>query len=178
MDIGKRIKARRKELGLSAEELAKLIGVSPATVYRYESADIMNMKTDKLKPIAEALNTTPVFLMGWGEQKDEFTELFRKAISEVINNADITDMQSAGLEIAELCEIAHGDINLTLEKAFKIADALGISLDELLGRETIRAPAIEEDNERTLEFIKLFKMLTPEKQSLVIALIKGFLSTQ
>lgn len=64
-DVGKRIKARRKELGMSAEEVAAIIGVSPATVYRYESAAIMNMKTDKLLPIAEALETTPEYLMGW-----------------------------------------------------------------------------------------------------------------
>lgn len=65
MSVGKRIKDRRKELGFSAEQIAKKIGVSPATVYRYESADIMNMKTDKLGPIANALSTTPGYLMGW-----------------------------------------------------------------------------------------------------------------
>lgn len=65
MDVGKRIKTRRKALGYSAEDVAAIIGVSPATIYRYESADIMNMRTDKLKPIAKALHTTPAYLMGW-----------------------------------------------------------------------------------------------------------------
>ncbi|WP_371722181.1 helix-turn-helix domain-containing protein, partial [Neglectibacter sp. X4] len=55
MDIGKRIKARRKELGLSAEEVAERMGVSAATVYRYESNYISNMGVDKLTPIATAL---------------------------------------------------------------------------------------------------------------------------
>lgn len=72
MDVGKRIKARRKELGLSAEEVAEIIGVSPATVYRYESAAIMNMKTDKLQPIAEALRTTPAYLMGWTDDPIDY----------------------------------------------------------------------------------------------------------
>ena len=35
MDVGKRIKDRRKELGLSAERVAEIMGVSPSTVYRY-----------------------------------------------------------------------------------------------------------------------------------------------
>lgn len=48
MDIGERIKKRRKELGLSAEQIAEKLGVSPATIYRYESNDIMNMRIDKL----------------------------------------------------------------------------------------------------------------------------------
>ena len=55
MRVGERIKSRRKEIGLSAEEVAKELGVSPATVYRYESNDIMNMRIDKLEPIAKAL---------------------------------------------------------------------------------------------------------------------------
>ena len=65
MDIGERIKARRKEIGLSAEQVAEKLGVSPATIYRYESNDILNMRIDKLEPIAKALNTTPAYLMGW-----------------------------------------------------------------------------------------------------------------
>lgn len=65
MDIGKRIKERRKELGLSAEQVAELMGVSPATVYRYESNYITNMRVDKLTPIAKALNTTEAYLLGW-----------------------------------------------------------------------------------------------------------------
>lgn len=65
MDIGTRIKERRKSLGLSAERVAEILGVSPATIYRYESSEIMNMRTDKLEPIAQALHTTPAYLMGW-----------------------------------------------------------------------------------------------------------------
>lgn len=65
MEINERIKQRRKELGLSAEQVADMIGVSPATVYRYESSDIKNMPAERLKPIADALHTTPEWLMGW-----------------------------------------------------------------------------------------------------------------
>lgn len=67
MDVGGRIKFRRKQLGLSAEQIAAKLGVSPATVYRYESNEIMNMRIDKLEPIAKALHTTPAYLMGWDE---------------------------------------------------------------------------------------------------------------
>ncbi len=67
MDIGERIKLRRKKLGLSAEEVAEKLGVSPATIYRYESNDIVNMKIDKLEPIAHVLHTTPAYLMGWDD---------------------------------------------------------------------------------------------------------------
>lgn len=65
MEIGERIKNRRKQLGISAEQLAEAIGVSPATIYRYESGNIENMGIDKLTPIAKFLHTNEAFLMGW-----------------------------------------------------------------------------------------------------------------
>lgn len=65
MDIGKRIKDRRKQLGISAETLAEAISVSPATIYRYESGDIEHMGVDKLTPIARYLGTNEAYLMGW-----------------------------------------------------------------------------------------------------------------
>lgn len=74
VNVGERIKRRRKQLGLSAEKVADELGVSPATVYRYESNEIMNMRIDKLEPIAKALHTTPAFLMGWGENSGDLPE--------------------------------------------------------------------------------------------------------
>ena len=70
MDIGERIKMRRKEIGLSAEQVADKLKVSPATIYRYGSSDIANMRIDKLEPIAKVLKTTPAYLMGWEDEKE------------------------------------------------------------------------------------------------------------
>ena len=65
MTIGAKIKTKRKELGLSVDELAEQIGKNRATVYRYENGDIENLPLDVLEPIATALCTTPAHLMGW-----------------------------------------------------------------------------------------------------------------
>ena len=65
MNTGDRIKQRRLELGLSADELALRIGKSRATIYRYKNGDIENMPTPILEPLAKALYTTPAQLMGW-----------------------------------------------------------------------------------------------------------------
>ena len=40
MKIHELIKQRRKQLGLSADDLAKAVNVSRATIYRYESGEI------------------------------------------------------------------------------------------------------------------------------------------
>ena len=65
MTTGERMKKRRKEIGLSAEKVAELLGVSPSTVYRYENGDIENMPGAILEPVSNILMTTPAYLMGW-----------------------------------------------------------------------------------------------------------------
>ena len=67
MNIGYRIKQRRKELKMSADELGARIGKDRSTIYRYEKGDIENLPLDILEPIAEILQTTPQYLMGWQE---------------------------------------------------------------------------------------------------------------
>lgn len=65
MTIGDRIKLRRQEIGLSVDQVAERIGKNRATVYRYESNEIEKFPLDILYPLAEALRTTPAYLMGW-----------------------------------------------------------------------------------------------------------------
>ena len=70
MNIGQRIRERRKSLGLSAEQVAEMMNVSPSTIYRYESNEIMNMGIDKVKPIAALLKVSASYLMGWTEDPE------------------------------------------------------------------------------------------------------------
>ncbi len=104
MTIGERIKKRREELGISVDELASVLGVNRATIYRYESNEIAKFPVDILESVAKALRTTPVCLMGWEDES--------------------------------------GNPN---------------------------------DENETIEFIKLFSKLPKDKQTLVMNIIKGFL---
>lgn len=65
MNVGNRIKKRRTELGLSVEDVAKMLNKNRATIYRYESNDIENLPLSILEPLSKILQTTPAFLMGW-----------------------------------------------------------------------------------------------------------------
>ena len=71
MNTGDRIKQRRLELGLTADDLADRINKSRATIYRYENGDIENMPTTILEPLAKALETTPADLMGWNNETQD-----------------------------------------------------------------------------------------------------------
>ena len=70
MTTGERMKQRRKEIGLSAEKVAERLGVSPATIYRYEKGDIEKVPVDILAELAKILQTTPAYLMGWEEKPE------------------------------------------------------------------------------------------------------------
>jgi len=67
LTIGERIRERRKQLGLTVDELSERLGKNRATVYRYESNDIEKLPTTVLEPLAKALDVSPAYLMGWEE---------------------------------------------------------------------------------------------------------------
>lgn len=71
MEIKDIIKARRIELGYSMRDIAQRVGVSEATVSRWESGDIENMKRDKIKKLADALLISPSVIMGWEPTRDQ-----------------------------------------------------------------------------------------------------------
>lgn len=71
MTIGERIKNRRKELGLTQEDLAKKLGnKSRASVCTVEK-DKEDLTTTRIRQYADALECTPAYLMGW---EDEITD--------------------------------------------------------------------------------------------------------
>ncbi|MDF2984935.1 MAG: transcriptional repressor DicA [Eubacterium sp.] len=69
MTTGERIRARRKEINVSPDELADKIGVSRSTIFRWENGFIEKMPVDKLVPIARVLQTTVGYLMGWEDEE-------------------------------------------------------------------------------------------------------------
>ena len=68
--VGDRIKAARLKLGYSAEQVAAYLGISPATVYRYENGDIAKLPSKHIKPLAKFLCVSPSYLMEWSESEE------------------------------------------------------------------------------------------------------------
>lgn len=64
-----KIKKRRKELGLSLEDVAKALNVNRSTVLRYESKSIEKMPIDVIPPLVKILKCSPEYLMGWEDDK-------------------------------------------------------------------------------------------------------------
>ena len=80
MEIKDIIKTRRFELGMTQAQLATAVGVSEATISRWESGDISNMKRTRIASLAKALKISPAVIMGWDEEfenTDEYRALHR-----------------------------------------------------------------------------------------------------
>ena len=70
MSIGQRIKSRREELGMSQEDLAHKIGYKSKSSINKIELDIQQLRQSKIKQIADALETTTDYIMGWSEKED------------------------------------------------------------------------------------------------------------
>lgn len=70
MKLNDKLRARRLELGMTLEDVGKIVGVSKSTVKKWESGDIENMRRDKIELLSKALKVSPGFIMGWEDDED------------------------------------------------------------------------------------------------------------
>ena len=93
IDIGKLIKRKRIEKGLTLEKVAKSVGVGKSTVSKWERGAILNMKKDKLDALSLILDIDPlVFIYGSEEILNNTKEIekvspheFRKEVVSLLN---------------------------------------------------------------------------------------------
>ncbi len=84
MTLAERVKKLRIDMGMSQQELAKRMGYSSrSSVNKIESGRPVTQKI--IIRLAEALHTTPSYLMGWEDEKKEplIVEVSKKWIEEV-----------------------------------------------------------------------------------------------
>lgn len=89
LTIYERIKARRKELNLSADDVAEALNISRATVYRYESSDIEKLPITVIEPLSKVLKIPPGQLMGWDQlesdiRKEQSFENYLKSLGYTV----------------------------------------------------------------------------------------------
>lgn len=70
MTKGKRIRTLRIQHGFRQEQLARTIGISKQTMYKYEFDIVTNIPSDKIEAIADALDVSPAYIMGWTRDAD------------------------------------------------------------------------------------------------------------
>lgn len=63
--IGAEIRRLRKRKGMTQEELGRKIGVTGATINKYETGIVVNLRRPTIESLAKHLDTSPAQLMGW-----------------------------------------------------------------------------------------------------------------
>ena len=71
MKLNERIKEMRTLKNMTLLEVAEILGVKEATMQRYESGEIKNIKHDTVVMMADIFGCTPCYLMGWSDNKTE-----------------------------------------------------------------------------------------------------------
>lgn len=89
MTLGEKVKLKREELGLSQEELAEKMNYKSKTSIHKIEQDITDLPLSKVKELANVLNTTPAYLMGWEDNKDKvINEIFH---TEMIDSPELIE---------------------------------------------------------------------------------------
>lgn len=94
---GLRIMQARKNAGLTLEELGSVVGVSRATIKRYETGEISNIPSDKIEKIAKATNVTESYIMGW-ETLVEDNAVFHASI---LKNVELLEMIEKFMKLSQ-----------------------------------------------------------------------------
>lgn len=125
MNIGERIKERRKYLELSVDDVAMKLGKNRATVYRYESNDIENLPITILEPLARILETTPAYLMGVEDSRNEISKDEQILLSN-FNKLNDLGKKEAHKRVNELTHISKYTVSEyigTYDKFISLEDA-------------------------------------------------------
>ena len=78
--IGRNISRIRKSLGMTQEDLAKMMGYKSKSTINKIELGINDIPQSKIVQFAEVLGTTPADLMGWNE--DEISPSDKKELTE------------------------------------------------------------------------------------------------
>ena len=96
--IGERIRDRRELLGLSQEELAKMIGYTSRSSINKIETGVQQLRQSKIKAIADALDTNVNYILGIDSNSDKYKnylDSYMERIKKIISEMDDTQIENA-----------------------------------------------------------------------------------
>lgn len=175
MTIHENIKKRRLELNLSQEELAEMTGYTSRSSIAKIEKGLVDLSQSKITLFANALKTTPAYLMGWEDEDDlppypnimpiktkKFPLLGEIACGEpIFATEDRESYIEAGADIkADFCLKAKGDSMINAR--IMDGDVVFIRKQPTVNNGQIAAVIIED--EATLKKVYYY----PEKAKLIL----------
>lgn len=134
MELYRQIRKRREELGMSQEELAKKMGYkSRSSINKIEMGE-NDIPQSKIAAFANALNTTPAYLMGL-ENKKNINEILSENIKKYRISWDVSKSDVAnyvGLSEKDIDDYENGKLIPSLEELIKLSSAFNVPVEKLL----------------------------------------------
>lgn len=138
-----KLQQRRRELGLTLEEVGNIVGVSKSTVKKWESGYIKNMKRDKIALLAKALRVSPLYIMDTtcdfaifnGDETIDmilYKNIKKKRLELGMSQEELAKKVGYSSR-SMIAKIEAGDIDLYQSKIEEIAIALETTSAELMG---------------------------------------------
>ena len=145
-EIKDRIKTRRLELGLSAEKVAEMVGVSKSTVIRWENGDISSLRSDIIANLAYTLQVSPDYLILSDINTNYLSAFSAKQIGERIRERRLElgiSQEHLATELgytsrSSIAKIESGINALTFPKIQEFAKVLQVSPAQLVGWENMQ----------------------------------------
>lgn len=109
--MGANIKQKRKQKGLTQQELADMLGLQKSAIAKYENGRVQNIKRSTLEKMAAILHCTPSFLMGFEDTPSRLEE----------DKHPTTDRTIRLSKYYELCQQLNND---NLDRLNKYAETL------------------------------------------------------
>lgn len=103
--LGARIHQKRKEMGMSLEELGDKLGVSRQCVSKWESNGVKNIDRDYIAKMAQIFHVSPAWLMGF-ESTDAVTVTYeapgREPVKAIANQTPIIGASSLRAQLYDV----------------------------------------------------------------------------
>lgn len=167
MELKDRLRAQRLALGLTLDDVAKVVGVSKQTVQRYESGRISNIPSDKIEKLAAALHTTPGSLMGWEDSdvKDNSNaqsdpgnrEIMAKNIRHymAINGVSRTQLcKDLGIKYTTFADWVNGNTYPRIDRIEMMAKYFGVTKADLVEGQENRGYYLNEETAALAEKLR------------------------
>lgn len=119
MTMADRIKERRLQMAYTQEELAQKLGLQKSAIAKYENGRVENIKRSVIAEMANVLECSPSYLMGWDESSPKS---HKKGI--VIN---VLGRVAAGIPLEAIEDII--DTEEIPEELAKTGDFFGLQID-------------------------------------------------
>lgn len=147
MTTGERIKSLRVSKGMSQEELGAIVGVQRAAINKYENGLVVNLKRSIIAKLADALDSTPAYLMGW-EDEEGTTDLGLSAL-------DIANWAGVSVSCAEAAIKTVNPSSITTDALDKIFSEIMKTEPEIRAIQRAAKNMTQGDKQRMLAMLQL-----------------------